>query len=161
MKLTESKIQELIFEEIELMVENGELDEGFLDRLKARAAGAGEKLKGSAKSAVQRGVGAVQGAIGDPLGVSRSKKKAQFAKDTSKQAATNKQALSVMKSYAKKIDKLRKATSKVFEELDKDLEKLGLQGRDLDKLEETIGFVLQILYQLTNQLNTGKLGVIK
>ena len=157
MKLTESKIQELIFEEIELMVENGELDEGFLDRLKARAAGAGEKLKGSAKSAVQRGVGAVQGAIGDKDDAGKTRSKAQLTKYASGQAATNKQALSVMKSYAKKIDKLRKATSKVFEELDKDLEKLGLQGRDLDKLEETIGFVLRILYQLTNQLKQGRI----
>ena len=157
MKLTESKIQELIFEEIELMVENGELDEGFLDRLKARAAGAGEKLKGSAKSAVQRGVGAVQGAIGDPLGVSRSKKKAQFAKDTSKQAATNKQALSVMKSYAKKTDKLKKATGKVMRELVNDLNKLGLETDDLNELEQNLAAVITMLYQITNQLNTGKL----
>ena len=121
MKLTESKIQELIFEEIELMVEKGELDEGFIDSLKARAAGAGEKLKGSAKSAVQRGVGAVQGAIGDKDDAVRTREKAQLTKYASGQAATNKQALSVMKSYAKKIDKLRKATSKVFVELDKDL----------------------------------------
>ena len=73
MKLTESKLQELVLEELELMVENGELDEGFLDRLKARAAGAGEKLKGSAKSAVQRGVGAVQGEIGDKEDAVRTK----------------------------------------------------------------------------------------
>jgi len=158
MKLTESKLQELVLEELELMVENGELDEGFLDRLKARAAGAGEKLKGSAKSAVQRGVGAVQGAIGDPLGASRSKRKAQFAKDTSKQAATNKQALSVMKSYAKKTDKLRAATGKVLDELMNDLKKLGLETDDLDELQESIAVVIRVLFSLTNRLKTGKLG---
>jgi len=158
MKITESKIKQIISEEIQLMVENGELDEGFLDRLKARAAGAGEKLKGSAKSAVQRGVGAVQGAIGDKEDAARTKQKAQLTKYASGQAATNKQALSVMKSYAKKTDKLKTATGKVLKELMNDLKKLGLETKDLEELQETIAVVIQVLFQLTNQLKTGKIG---
>ena len=158
MKLTESKLQELVLEELELMVENGELDEGFLDRLKARAAGAGEKLKGSAKSAVQRGVGAVQGAIGDKEDAARTKQKAQLTKYASGQAATNKQALSVMKSYAKKTDKLKTATDKVLKELVNDLKKLGLKTDDLDELQDNITVVIRVLLSLTNQLKTGKLG---
>ena len=158
MKLTESKLQELVLEELELMVENGELDEGFLDRLKARAAGAGEKLKGSAKSAVQRGVGAVQGAIGDKGDAERTRRKAQLTKYASGQAATNKQALSVMKSYAKKTDKLKKATGKVLKELMNDLKKLGLKTEDLNELQDNIAVIIRILHSLTNQLKTGKLG---
>ena len=156
MKITESQLKQIISEEIQLMVESGEIDEGILDRLKARAAGAGEKLKGSAKSAVQRGVGAVQGAIGDPLGASRSKQKAQFAKDKSKQAVIQKQALSMMKSYSKKTNKLKVATGKVLGELMKDLNKLGLESQDLDNLQEDVAAVISILNRLTKQLEQGK-----
>jgi hypothetical protein len=52
MKLTESQLKEIISEEIEAMIEEGDLDEGFLDRLKARYRGAtsgvGDKLRGAA-----------------------------------------------------------------------------------------------------------------
>jgi len=156
MKLTESKLQELIAEEIELMIESGEIDEGVLDRLKARAAGAGEKLKGAAKSAVQRGVGAVQGAIGDTEDAARTKQKAQLTKYASGQAATNKQALSMMKSYSKKTDKLRLATGKVMRELVKDLKKLGLDNTEVNKLEQRLALIVKMLHGLTNNLQNGK-----
>ena len=156
MKLTESKLQELILEELELMVENGELDEGFLDRLKARAAGTGAKLKGAAKSAVQRGVGAVQGAIGDKEDSQRSRQKAQLTKYASGQAAKNKQSLSMMKSYSKKTDKLAQATGKVMRELLKDLKKLGLDGVEIDNLEDQLAFVLRQLHGLTKNLQNGR-----
>tara|TARA_R100001510_G_C7585800_1_gene157181 strand:+ start:381 stop:857 length:477 start_codon:yes stop_codon:yes gene_type:complete len=158
MKLTESKLQRLVFEELQLMVENGEIDEGILDRLKARAAGAGEKLKGSARSATQRAVGAIQGAIGDEDDAARTRQKAQLTKYASGQAAKNKQALSMMKSYSNKTNKLRVATSKVFGDLMKDLKKLGLETKDLDETKESLSVVLQILFELTNQLKQGKVG---
>jgi hypothetical protein len=158
MKITESQLKQIVMEEIELMVESGEIDEGFLDRLKARAAGAGEKLKGSAKSAIQRGVGAVQGAIGDKDDADRTRQKAQLTKYASGYAAKNKQALSVMKSYSNKTNKLRVATTKVFGDLIKDLKKLGLETEDLNKTQESLAVVLQTLFELTNQLKQGKVG---
>ena len=62
LKLKESELKELIASEIGTMIENGELDEGILDRIGARVAGAGTRLKGAAKSLGQKAGAAVTGA---------------------------------------------------------------------------------------------------
>ena len=54
MKITKKLITQLINEEIALMIESGEIDEGILDRMRMRAAGVGQKVKGATKSARQR-----------------------------------------------------------------------------------------------------------
>lgn len=58
MKITESQLRQLIDEEITLMVENGELDEGFLDRLRAKAAGLGGRARAGASRLAGKAVGA-------------------------------------------------------------------------------------------------------
>ena len=50
MKLTESEIKNLIDEEIQAMIESGEIDEGMLDRLKARGSGALSRARSTAGS---------------------------------------------------------------------------------------------------------------
>ena len=62
MKITESQLKQIIDEEIMSMFENGEIDEGVLDRLKARGAGAISKLKTGAKGIVQKGAASAMGA---------------------------------------------------------------------------------------------------
>ena len=68
MKITEQRLKELLFEELELMVESGEIDEGVLDRLRARASGLGTKIKGGAQDLAARGLSSVARGAGK-LGV--------------------------------------------------------------------------------------------
>ena len=63
MKLAESQLKDLINEEIQLMIENGEIDEGWLDRLGARYADAKAGLGAQAKGLGQRVAGAVKGGV--------------------------------------------------------------------------------------------------
>ena len=51
MKITESKLKNIIDEEIQAMIDNGEIDENILTRLKARAKGGLQGLAGKALSA--------------------------------------------------------------------------------------------------------------
>jgi hypothetical protein len=57
MKITKSELKQMIAEDLQLMIENGELDEGFLSRAAARAAGGIKGMKGKGKAALQRGRG--------------------------------------------------------------------------------------------------------
>ncbi len=50
MKLTESQLKEIIYEEIAAMVEEGEIDEGILSGLSALAKGAGKGIKSAAQA---------------------------------------------------------------------------------------------------------------
>ena len=56
MKLTESQLRNIINEEITTMVEEGELDEGFLDALKGAAGKVGKDIGAAAKKATDRAV---------------------------------------------------------------------------------------------------------
>lgn len=59
MKITESQLQEMALEELNMMIENGEIDEGVLDAL-----GAGvKKVAGAAAGGIKKGAQAVGGAI--------------------------------------------------------------------------------------------------
>ena len=82
MKITEKELIKIINEEIKDMIENDDIDEGVLDRLKAKGAGA------------LSGIG--------------SKVAGAFGKDTSDMDASQKlkQASSLMKSYDKQLLKL-------------------------------------------------------
>lgn len=57
MKITENQLKQIIDEEIQAMIESGEIDEGMLDRLKARGAGLKTKI-GSAVGAAKQSAGA-------------------------------------------------------------------------------------------------------
>ena len=110
MKITQNQLAELISEEIETMVENGELDEGFLDRLKARGAGVGTKLRGAGSAMVQKGVGKVA-ALGAKVGGGEAAKTAAAelaaaAKETrsgSQAQALGKKQMSIMNSHLKAL----------------------------------------------------------
>jgi hypothetical protein len=64
MKITENQLKQIIDEEIQAMVKSGEIDEGFLDRMKARGSGAISKMKTGAAGMVQKGLGSALGAAG-------------------------------------------------------------------------------------------------
>jgi hypothetical protein len=71
MKLTEAKLKKVIEEEVEAMVKEGELDEGWLDRLKAQVTGDVEQLKGTTKAAALKAAskgaaGPSKAAVGGP-----------------------------------------------------------------------------------------------
>ena len=53
MKITENQLKQIIDEEIQTMVDNGEIDEGMLDRLKARGSSALSKAGSAVKGAGQ------------------------------------------------------------------------------------------------------------
>ena len=82
MQITEKELIEIINEEIKDMIENDDVDEGVLDRMKASAAGLGSGLKSSVAGA--------------------------FGQDTTDIDATQKlkKAASLMKSYDKQLLKL-------------------------------------------------------
>lgn len=126
-KLTENEIQGIIEEEIRLMIENGEIDEGLLDRLKARGAGALSKARSTGanvgKSLGAKVTGAKAAAVG-ALGGDAAKLK---DKQRGQQAA----AVDAKVQGSKKADaaKIKSILSAHFKRLRTDISKLGL-GND-------------------------------
>ena len=137
MKITESHLRQLIDEEITLMVENGELDEGFLDRMRAKAAGLGKRAKaagaglaGKAAGAVERGATRAgmgdKGALGHMAG--KSKEGAtELAGDIGGEAAQQEMA-KLVKVHARKAAKAQKYVQKLVKDLDADIMKMDPQG---------------------------------
>ena len=127
MKLTESQLKDIISEEIQAMIEEGELDEGFLDRLKARARGAtsgvGDKLRGAAT-----------GALGKVAGLA-DKETAEFAKGRAgalKQAAEKSKAARVMSILMSHFDDLENDLKKL------DIPVKGELGQAMSRLKTQI-----------------------
>jgi len=141
MKITESKIKQIISEEIQLMVENGELDEGFLDRLKARAAGAGDKLKSGASRLGAKAASA--------LGADQAAADMSTAADIRATDAKTKQAMSIAKSYVPKAEKLAKVVQVFKSKLEKDLKKLNLDQQGLKKAMKALDDAIATLQTLT------------
>jgi hypothetical protein len=113
MKITENQLKQIIDEEIQTMIENGEIDEGMLDRLKARGSSAiskvGSAVKGAgqslgakvtgAKAAVGRAVGANVSDLEDTQAAQQ-----QAAADTKTAGADKAEAtktLSILNSHLK------------------------------------------------------------
>jgi len=71
MKITESQLRQLVDEEIALMVENGEIDEGWLDRLRAKASGLGGRARAGASRLAGKAAGAAERAGRDGCGYCR------------------------------------------------------------------------------------------
>tara|TARA_R110002020_G_scaffold435702_1_gene645909 strand:+ start:670 stop:1206 length:537 start_codon:yes stop_codon:yes gene_type:complete len=126
MKMTKNQLADLVTEELVRMVENGELDEGFLDRLKARGAGVGTKLKGAGAAMVQKGLGGMATAAskvgGGEAATDMATKMGDAATKTKERAgrtAGRKQVSSLLKSKVKKLDAL-------VDDLLNDMKKMGL-----------------------------------
>ena len=125
MKITESELKNIIDEEIQTMIDNGEIDENILTRLKARAKGG---LQGLAGKAISKLGGTQAGA-------------------EIQSAAKRKKGAVVMADYSKKIDAMVAG-------MVKDLEKLGLdiQTDELKPLKQALGSVRASNTRLKNLL---------
>ncbi len=133
MKITESQLKQLIDEEIMLMIENGEIDEGVLDRLKARAAGVKSKV-GSAVGAAKQTIGskvsgakaAAVGALGGDAAALKQQQSAQ------QQAAADTKAAGARKAGGQRAASILQSH---LSAMVKDLQKLGvpLQRPDVKK----------------------------
>ena len=115
MKITESQLKKIIDEEIIAMIESGEIDEGLLDRLKARASGLKTKA-GTAVGAAKQSLGAkvtgakaaVAGKLGaDTPGLQQKQAAQQQAAADTKAAGVNKakaqRAASILNSHLKAL----------------------------------------------------------
>jgi len=110
MKITENQLKQIIDEEIQAMIENGDIDEGMLDRLKARGSGAISKMKSGAKGMVQKGAAGAMG-VAAKLGAGDAATKAadeltQAAADTKAAGANQakaKRAASILNSHLKAL----------------------------------------------------------
>ena len=124
MKITENQLKQIIDEEIQAMIENGDIDEGMLDRLKARGSGAMSKVGsavGSAKQALGAKVTGAKAAVGSAVGANVDDlKKTQAAHQ---QAATDTKAAGVNKAKATKAASILNSHLKA---LVNDLNKLGV-----------------------------------
>ena len=118
MKLTESQLKQIVAEELAAMVESGEIDEGFLDRMKARMAGAKSQAKGTAQSLAQKGLAGVARGAGK-LGVQGAEK---VAKGLDKAREKGEKA-SAKKVKAQRVQAL---LSRHLSDLENDLDKLDL-----------------------------------
>jgi hypothetical protein len=125
MNIAEQELISIIAEEIQSMVDNGEIDENILTRLKARATGGLQGLAGKALSAA-----GATGTGGEIQAAARRKKGAV-----------------VMADYSKKIDAM--VTAMV-----KDLEKLGLdiQADELKPVKQALSAVKSSNTRLKNLL---------
>ena len=125
MKITESELKNIIDEEIQAMIDNGEIDENILTRLKARAKGG---LQGLAGKAISKLGGTQAGA-------------------EIQSAANRKKGAVVLADYSKKIDAMVAG-------MVKDLEKLGLdiQADSLKPVKQALGSVRASNTRLKNLL---------
>ena len=123
MKITESELKTIIDEEIEAMIENGDIDEGVLDRLKARASGGLQGLAGKALSKM--------GATGAGAEI--------------QVAARRKKGAVVLSGYSKKIDAM-------VDGMADDLKKLGLdiQAPELKPVKQALSAVKSSNTRLKN-----------
>jgi len=124
MKITENQLKQIIDEEIQTMIENGEIDEGMLDRLKARGSSAMSKVGsavGSAKQALGAKVTGAKAAVGSAVGAN--------VDDLKKTQAAQQQAAADTKSAGANKAKATKAASILnshLKALVSDLNKLGV-----------------------------------
>jgi|TARA_E500000331_G_scaffold353406_2_gene404012 hypothetical protein len=124
MKITENQLKQVIDEEIQAMIESGEIDEGVLDRLKARAAGVKSKVGsavGAAKQTLGSKVSGVKAAAVGALGGDAADLKQQQA--AQQQAAAATKAAGARKAGGQKAASILNAHLK---SLVNDLTKLGV-----------------------------------
>ena len=135
MKITESRLRQMAIEELQLMVENGEIDEGFMGRMATRAKAGVAGLGGKIKGAAQRGVGKLAGAAGMEKVAAQAQKTGE---KTSAAASKKSDAIKVVNTVQGHL----KALMTDLEKLGVDVTQAGVKG--------PIG-------KLTNLAKTGKL----
>ena len=112
MKLTKEQLNGIVHEELQSMIESGEIEEGWIDRMGARMKGGMTRAGGAMKGLAQRGVGAAASALGQ--------------KDIGDQlAATGKETGDAAKSAGQQR-KIQAILSTHIKELNTDLTKLGV-----------------------------------
>ena len=124
MKITESQLKQIIDEEIVSMIENGEIDEGVLDRLKARASGLKSKVGsavGAAKQTLGSKVTGAKAAVAGALDADTTKLKQKQA--AQQQAAADTKAAGADKAAATKTLSILNSHLKAMVN---DLTKLGI-----------------------------------
>jgi len=155
MQITESKLKALIEEEIALMIENGEIDEGVLDRIGAQVGAMGTKAKAGLKSRWQGAKAGVTGAKAAAVktlgGDAASLQKKQAAQKAQAQQTTQQAGAQAKAGMAKKIltGKLTKL-SRLNTDLTNDVKKLGLEKEQgvagsLKQLEDAISQMVDLL----------------
>ena len=124
MKVREENLRKMINEELQAVI-----DEGFLDRMVARAKGAAGSIGGKAKELGEKGVGAAAGFVGGKEVEKKMQAKAAKTAKSTQSGSQAKKVQSVMGAHMKRM-----AT---------DLEKLGLLdeprvGSALKALEKAV-----------------------
>jgi len=135
MKITEQRLKELLFEELDLMVESGEIDEGILDRLRARASGLGTKIKGGAQDLAARGLSGVARGAGK-LGVKGAEKAAGDI-DTKREKSVKANKIEVARK------KIASIVDRSVDDMIEDLGKLGFNQAVLQKFKDTTAETLK------------------
>jgi len=155
MQITESKLKALIEEEIALMIENGEIDEGLLDRIGAGIGAMGTKAKAGLKSMGQQAAATALGArakgaemLGGDAAKLRTRQQTQKtqAQQTTQQAGAQAKAGMAKKILTGKLIKL----SRLNTDLTNDVRKLGLEKEQgvagsLKQLEDAISQMVDLL----------------
>lgn len=111
MKVSQEYLKQIIKEEVEVMVEEGELEEGLWDRMTGGVSSAWQGLKGGVKSGVAGAIGKAAGAAG--------LKGIQGAADTAKgniqaQTAAKQRAVKIKSVVLPKIQNMKKDLEIVF-----------------------------------------------
>jgi hypothetical protein len=128
--ITESELKRMVFEELDAMIENGEIDEGVMDairkvgrgvtQVKGAVKGGLSQVGSAASSLKKRGVSAALGAVGEKDAAAAM---ATDAEDTAAQGAQKAQMAKAKAVLGKSDQTLRGAA----DDLTKNAQALGLQ----------------------------------
>ena len=161
--ITESELQHLILEELDAMIENGEIDEGVMDairkvgrgvtQVKGAVKGGLSQVGSAASSLKKRGVSAALGAVGEKDAAAAM---AADAEDTAAQGAQKAQMAKAKAVLGKSYQTLGGA----YEDLAKNAQALGLFDTpevktSLAQLQTAIGNVSQTITKMTTPQAAG------
>jgi|10_taG_2_1085330.scaffolds.fasta_scaffold124062_2 hypothetical protein len=110
MKAAKGQLEKIVNEEVTLFLQENEIDEGFLDRLKAQGSGMGSRLKSKARGALSKGLEKV----GAPMAAGEL---ASGSEDDIAQARSA-EASSLLGSHSKKVTNAVARMIKDAEKLD-------------------------------------------
>lgn len=163
-ELTNTQLVEMIERELQLMTESGEIDEGALDRMKAKLAGIGSgKAKAIGQKALAYGAKQAGKALGHLGSGEEGAKTAAIATTAGKgfekgaeearASGTAAEIKSLRKSYARKMDRPYKKLNVILKKMIADAEKLSLNQ---DAVAATAQIALQNLFKVIEELHQGE-----